>query len=255
MGIGFLWILPYLQTAMARFYDDLLGNSLSAAEPGTRTGAPITPRPPQKPPEPAKASRPDAPAAAAAPAEAPRPTPHARARMCLSCHTPIPDPEAKSCPSCGFPLMEVPGSPQKPSPAPAPAKPADRSAPGAPASPPLAKQPPAPSSRPLDLEGTIMVGPPRLLSLSPEGEKEIYDLRLPVITIGRADDNTLAFPKEKTISGHHCEIYREGKDFFIRDRGSTNGVLVNASKVDSAPLAEGDEIKLGAKVFTFTRSA
>ncbi len=99
-----------------------------------------------------------------------------------------------------------------------------------------------------------MVGPPQLISMSPAGQKEFYDLRLPVVKIGRAGDNHLAFPQEKTISGHHCEIFREGKNFFIRDLGSTNGVLVNGQKVDSAPLKEGDEIKLGNKSFSFTRS-
>jgi uncharacterized membrane protein len=80
------------------------------------------------------------------------------------------------------------------------------------------------------------------------------DLRLAVIKIGRAGDNHLAFPQEKAISGHHCEIFREGKNFFIRDLGSTNGVFVNSRKVETAPLTEGDEIKLGGKVFSFTRS-
>jgi pSer/pThr/pTyr-binding forkhead associated (FHA) protein len=99
-----------------------------------------------------------------------------------------------------------------------------------------------------------MVGPPRLTSMSPEGQKESYDLRFSVVKIGRAGDNHLAFPQEKTISGHHCEIFREGKDFFVRDLGSTNGVFVNGRKVDSAPLQEGDEIKLGGKIFFFTRA-
>jgi len=99
-----------------------------------------------------------------------------------------------------------------------------------------------------------MVGPPRLTAMSPEGQKEIYDLRLPVVKIGRAGDNHLAFPQERTISGHHCEIFREGKDFFIRDLGSTNGVFVNSQKVESVLLKDGDEIKLGEKRFSFTRS-
>ena len=96
-----------------------------------------------------------------------------------------------------------------------------------------------------------MVGPPRLISLSPEGQKEIYDLRLPVIKIGRAEDNHLAFPKEKTISGHHCEIYREGKNFFIRDLGSTNGVYVNSRKVDIRAAGRGGRNQAGGQVFYF----
>jgi uncharacterized membrane protein len=255
MGIGFLWIMPYLQTAMARFYDDLLGNSGSGAEAGTRSGPPVAPPPPQRPAEPAQASQP---AKTALPAEPPKPARHPRAPLCLSCHNPIPDPEAKFCPTCGFPLLEIPAPPRtSPSAAQTP-KPAYSASSPSPDPPPLPREtppsPPVAPPRPLDLEATMMVGPPRLISTSPEGQKEIYDLRLPVIKIGRADDNHLAFPQERTISGQHCEIFREGKNFFIRDLDSTNGVFVNSRKVESAPLTEGDEIKLGDKRFSFTRS-
>lgn len=254
LGIGFLWVMPYLQTAMARFYDDLLGNSGSAAEPGTRAGSPVPPPPPPRPKAPSKAPQP---VESARPAEPPKAVYHPRAPLCLSCHTPIPDPEAKFCPACGFPVMEVPAPPRTPSSAVQTSSPADSPPPAGPPSLPKAPPPPAPvpPPRPLDLEATIMVGPPRLISMSSEGQKEIYDLHLPVIKIGRAGDNHLAFPQERAISGHHCEIFREGKNFFIRDLGSTNGVYVNSRKVESAPLTEGDEIKLGGKVFSFTRSA
>ena len=255
MGIGFLWIMPYLQTALARFYDDLLENKGSAAEPGTRSGSPVAPPPPQRPSQPAQAPQP---AKTALPAEPPKPAAHPRAPLCLSCHIPIPDPEAKFCPACGFPLMEVPAPPRAPSAAVQTPKPANSLPSASPAPPPVLKGTPPPTSvpppPPLDLEATMMVGPPRLISISPEGQKEIYELRLPVIKIGRAGDNHLAFPQEKAISGHHCEIFREAKNFFIRDLGSTNGVFVNSRKVESAPLTEGDEIKLGGKVFSFTRS-
>lgn len=99
-----------------------------------------------------------------------------------------------------------------------------------------------------------MVGPPRLTSLSPEGRTETFELRLPVMKIGRKSDNDLTFPEEKTISGRHCEIYREGKELFIKDLGSTNGVLVNGRKVQVIQLKEEDEIKLGNKIFKFTKS-
>ena len=255
MGIGFLWIMPYLTTAMARFYDDLLRNKGSVSEPGTQSGTPVPPPPPQRPSQPAQAPHPAKPAL---PAEPPKPASHPRAPLCLSCHAPIPDPEAKFCPACGFPVMEIPAPPRPPSSAVQTPRPASSPPPPGAAAPPLPEETPRPTpaspSRPLDLEATIMVGPPRLVSLSPEGQKEVFDLRLPVIKIGRADDNHLAFPQERTISGHHCEIYREGKNFFVRDLGSTNGVWVNSRKVDSAPLTEGDEIKLGNKIFSFTRS-
>jgi pSer/pThr/pTyr-binding forkhead associated (FHA) protein len=107
----------------------------------------------------------------------------------------------------------------------------------------------------MDLEATVRVGRPRLTSISVNGTPESFDLRLPVNRIGRKSENDLAFPEEKTISGRHCEIYQEGKDWFIKDQGSTNGVLVNGKKVESTALKEGDQIKLGNKIFTFTRMA
>ncbi len=248
MGIGFLWILPYFTTALARFYDDLRENRGAASEPETRSGPPVPPRSPQRPSPPAEGLHP---AVTAEPAEPPKPAAHPRAPLCLGCHIPIPDPEAKFCPACGFPVMEVPAPPRTPSSVGQTPPPACSHPPSFPQETP--PPPPASSPRPLDLEATLMVGPPRLTSMSPEGQKESYDLQFSVVKIGRAGDNHLAFPQEKTISGHHCEIFREGKDFFVRDLGSTNGVFVNGQKVDSAPLQEGDAIKLGGKVFSFTR--
>ena len=256
MGIGFLWILPYVQTTAARFYDDVRGTARDAAETGPRSKPPVPPKPPQRPPQSAKAPKPADPVPVVEP---PKPAPHRRARLCLSCHRPIEDPNARACPECGFPLMEVPGAPPAPpaaSPGTAPAaspKPMAKAPPSIPQEP--VSGPSKPLPEPMDLEATVMEGPPRLVSLSAEGKNENYALKLPVVKIGRKNDNDLAFPLEMTISGRHCEIYREGKEFFIKDLGSTNGVLVNARKVEVSPLKEGDEIKLGNKVFKFTRSA
>lgn len=251
-GIGFLWIIPYLQTSMARFYDDLRENGSGsdvqeqpkpAPRPAPQPAPPASPKPLGAPPKPQ-------PAQPSAPVPPPKPPVNARARICLRCHEPIPDPEAKFCPSCGFSLeaLEVPASPKAAVPEFKPVQPV--SPPSPPSSPPPPIQPLRLASE--DLEVTMMVRGPRLSSLSPEGQKETYDLKLPVVKIGRSPDNNLAFPNERTISGHHCEIVREGKNFFIRDLGSTNGVIVNQQKVASSILAEADEIRLGDKIFTFT---
>ncbi|MCU0578498.1 MAG: DUF975 family protein [Desulfobacterota bacterium] len=273
MGIGYLWVMPYLQTSAARFYEDVLGNGGAAAAEGTRVKPAAAPPPPSqptsKPSAPARASQrtepPKAPGSVPTPApEPPKPPVNPRARLCLSCHRPITDPEAKACPECGFAVMEVPGfSPKTPPPAtpPATAGPSASEMPVKPGSPPAPPKspgagsvPPAPPA-PLDLEATVRVGKPRLTSTSAAGQPERFDLRAPLTRLGRKSENDLAFPLEKTISGRHCEIYQEGTDWFVKDLGSTNGVLVNGKKVDLSPLQEGDQIKLGNKVFTFTRNA
>lgn len=106
--------------------------------------------------------------------------------------------------------------------------------------------------QPMGLEATVLIRHPRLVSLSPEGAKKIFDLHLPVITIGRQTDNDLTFPEERTISGKHCQIYLEGNEYFIKDLASTNGILVNGQRVEKTRLKEGDEIKLGEKKFQFS---
>lgn len=92
----------------------------------------------------------------------------------------------------------------------------------------------------------------QLVTYSSKGEKEVYSLTLPITRIGRHPDNHICFPREKAISSFHCEIAFQNGRFFIRDVGSTNGVLLNNQKVQSAPLENGDKIKLGFKIFRFS---
>jgi uncharacterized membrane protein len=266
MGIGYLWVMPYLQTTAARFYDDVLQSGGAAAAGGTKVKPAVPPKSPPPPPRrsspAAQAPKPADPVPAAAP-ETTKPPINPRARLCLSCHRPISDPEAKACPECGFAIIEVPGFAPKAASSPTtPVSPGPLSASTAPPEPKVPPVPPktAPSAVPpppraMELEATVKVGKPRITSISSEGRPESFELRLPVNKVGRKNENDLAFPLEKTISGSHCEIYQEGRDWFIKDLGSTNGVLVNGKKVELSPLKEGDQIKLGNKVFTFTRLA
>lgn len=252
-GIGVLWVLPYLEISLALFYDDATEHQGTAAETGVRP-QPLTPRPPAPrttPPAPEKGS----PGPSIVP-ESPPPPLHPRTRLCLSCHHPVTDPQAQACPKCGFPLMEVPRTEPKPGSAvtgPPPVPPSPAMPPVPPLRPPQAgpSRFPAPPL-PLDLEATVMIGIPRLTSLSGEGRIETFELRRPLQKIGRNSDNDLVFSEEKTISGRHCEIYREGKEYYIKDLGSTNGVLVNHLRVEASVLKEGDEIKLGNKIFKFS---
>jgi len=100
-------------------------------------------------------------------------------------------------------------------------------------------------------EPTIVVSAPELITYSSEGQEERYTLQLPITKIGRLKDNHLSFPSEKAISSHHCVIYLEKNQFHIRDLNSTNGIYINNRKVEESPLADGDKIKLGFKVFKF----
>ena len=39
--------------------------------------------------------------------------------------------------------------------------------------------------------------------------------------------------------------------FVVEDQGSLNGTFVNRRRIDSAPLAEGDELQIGKYRMTF----
>ncbi|MEW6059965.1 MAG: FHA domain-containing protein [Actinomycetota bacterium] len=65
-----------------------------------------------------------------------------------------------------------------------------------------------------------------------------------VATAGRSPDSDV-FLDDVTVSRRHAEVRREGREFFVHDRGSLNGTYVNRELVESARLASGDEVQIG----------
>jgi pSer/pThr/pTyr-binding forkhead associated (FHA) protein len=53
------------------------------------------------------------------------------------------------------------------------------------------------------------------------------------------------------LSRCHTRILFVNDRFMLQDMGSTNGSHVNDQPVHSAPLADGDVVKLGDAVFRF----
>jgi uncharacterized RDD family membrane protein YckC len=68
--------------------------------------------------------------------------------------------------------------------------------------------------------------------------------------IGRELDNTLRLA-DPSISRHHCIIRRTTTGFEVQDLQSSNGVLLNGSRVQTAPIRDGDRITLGQMQLTF----
>jgi pSer/pThr/pTyr-binding forkhead associated (FHA) protein len=64
-------------------------------------------------------------------------------------------------------------------------------------------------------------------------------------TIGRGPDNTIALP-DRYVSLQHALIYVADGRRLLRDRGSTNGTLLNGTRIHSdMPLRNGDRIEIG----------
>ena len=53
------------------------------------------------------------------------------------------------------------------------------------------------------------------------------------------------FLDDVTVSRRHAEFRREGGEFVVVDVGSLNGTYVNREPVDTALLANGDEVQIG----------
>lgn len=53
------------------------------------------------------------------------------------------------------------------------------------------------------------------------------------------------FLDDVTVSRRHAEFRREGGDFVVVDVGSLNGTYVNREPVDTAVLANSDEVQIG----------
>jgi len=65
-----------------------------------------------------------------------------------------------------------------------------------------------------------------------------------VTTSGRHPDSDI-FLDDVTVSRRHAEFHREGGTFTVRDVGSLNGTYVNRERVESATLANADEVQIG----------
>ncbi len=71
-----------------------------------------------------------------------------------------------------------------------------------------------------------------------------FRLDRPVTSVGRHPLSDI-FLDDITVSRRHAEFLRENGKFHVIDRGSRNNIYVNREPVDSAVLANGDEIQIG----------
>ncbi|MCB9592055.1 MAG: sigma 54-interacting transcriptional regulator [Sandaracinaceae bacterium] len=71
-----------------------------------------------------------------------------------------------------------------------------------------------------------------------------------VTTFGREPDNVLCVP-EAAVSRYHGRVERRADGCWIVDNGSTNGILVNGSRVAASPLEAHDVIRIGDSLFRY----
>jgi hypothetical protein len=74
------------------------------------------------------------------------------------------------------------------------------------------------------------------------------------LTIGRADDNTVALAGDEFASAHHARVESQRDGVWVLDLGSTNGTFVNGTRLDGRRLLrEGDVVQIGDTELRFER--
>jgi len=67
-------------------------------------------------------------------------------------------------------------------------------------------------------------------------------------TIGRRTENNIALSDDPYVSGRHAELVADSEGFWLTDVGSTNGTVLNGSRISpnvKMALRPGDEVVLG----------
>lgn len=91
-----------------------------------------------------------------------------------------------------------------------------------------------------------------LVQIYPPGEQlgRKWELGHGKMTIGRDTGNDIVIPKN-AVSRKHAQISFDGNMRVLTDLQSTNGSYLNGRQVISAPLNQGDQVKIGGTIFKY----
>jgi signal transduction histidine kinase len=94
---------------------------------------------------------------------------------------------------------------------------------------------------------------PRLIVIKGLDEGRQFDLRGPVVPVGRDATNAIRL-HDTEVSRRHAEfrLTLDGGGYRIADRGSSNGIFINGQPFKEAPLRPGDQIQIGQTVLVYS---
>lgn len=77
------------------------------------------------------------------------------------------------------------------------------------------------------------------------GDERVVPLVGSRLRLGRGAESDVVL-SDVSVSRNHAELVREGDAWFVQDLRSTNGVELNGSPVERAPLSPGDRLDIGS---------
>jgi adenylate cyclase len=88
--------------------------------------------------------------------------------------------------------------------------------------------------------------------ISSDGRISNFLVEKDEVSIGRSEDNDLVL-SDGSVSRHHAKIIKTNKGYAISDLGSFNGTRVNGKSIQSSPLKQDDEIRIGIVKLSFVK--
>lgn len=97
---------------------------------------------------------------------------------------------------------------------------------------------------------------PRLIAVSPNGERAEYFVSQQELEIGKASHNHIVL-NDPTVSNTHAMLLARDGGYSVVDLGSRNGTYVNGERLgtQSYTLRHGDTVQVGQTVLTFRNRA
>ena len=89
-----------------------------------------------------------------------------------------------------------------------------------------------------------------LRRITPGEEGITFEIEQDLTSIGRGPGN-LIFLDDASVSGRHCSLRRNGREFTLLDQNSTNGTTVNGELIDKARLKAKDIVCVGSVELLF----
>ena len=107
---------------------------------------------------------------------------------------------------------------------------------------------PARPPRPAKPTKTAKTAPTRVAVIEGPLAGRAFTLSSLPLTIGRADDSTIVI-NDDYVSSNHARLVPNGAAWLIEDLGSTNGTVLDASKVTTpTEVHAGSQIRIGRTV-------